>query len=197
MKNEFIRTFVCLELSHEVKEILSSIISRLKDDRDRIKWVQPDQLHITLKFLGNTEVGLVPQIGEVLEEVAITQGVFRITLKGLGSFLSGKRMRVVWVGVEEGKTQIIEIWRKLDGRLSALGFNQEGREYIPHVTLGRIKYLSDPFSFIRKLKKYENETFDEYEVTTITLMKSTLLPTGPIYEPLTTKSFKGKISKTS
>lgn len=178
------RAFFCIELEDGVKEGLDGVIQSLKRDEGwratRVGWVRRENLHITLKFLGEVAPELVEDLRLAAEVVSEGIEPFKLELDRLGAFPSPERPRVIWAGSSAPPEEILQLYERLEGELHSLGFPREGRPYTPHVTLGRVKgrgrvtigWLgeAEPFHFTA-------------EATGITLMESRLTPGGALYRP--------------
>ncbi len=152
----------------------------VKSSGARLKMVEPENVHITLKFLGNVEESLVNRIVEAISNSCQDVSPFKISLKGCGGFPHLGRPRVVWIGVSEGGEELKRIASSLEEELHKLGFEKERREFVPHLTIARVKGNVGRLPEI--LRGNVNRKFGEFEVREIRLMKSTLTPKGPIYE---------------
>lgn len=135
------RAFIAVELSTEVRAVLEEVIGALKTkvDRELVKWVQPEKMHLTLRFLGDTPVERLGELSEGLDRVAAQQQPFTLTLDRLGCFPHERRPRVVWVGVRGDVTQARALRVALDEMLQTLGWEPEAKTFQPHLTLGRVK----------------------------------------------------------
>ena len=142
----------------------------------RFKAVEPENIHFTLKFLGEIDEGLVGEIKKIIEECRPEP--FTIKLKGIGFFPSENYIRVVWIGVENPEI-LTNTMRCIDQKTSKLGFRKE-RSYVPHLTVARVKGRIT----IANREKFEDMEFGEIEVREIKLKKSTLTEKGPIYEDI-------------
>ena len=179
-----IRTFIAIKIPTGVKSDIKNWQDKLKDIVTGIKWVKSDNIHITLKFLGNIEEKMIPRLKEAIKSSAEHVSPFEIEVKGEGCFPNVNRPRIVWVGVDNGKDVLSTIASKIEIECSKLGFEKENRPYRPHLTVGRVK------KYIRntdELRGFFNENPFRTEVFTaeeIILMKSDLRPDGPVYTPL-------------
>jgi 2'-5' RNA ligase len=131
-------------------------------------------LHITLKFFGETDK--LTSIEEKLKELKGEFDPFRVSLKGVGAFPSPKRALVLWVGIEEGRNELKEIYSSIENKIASLSFEKEERNFTPHITFGRVK--KGKYSLPESIEF----SFDSFPVSKVTLFKSTLTPKGPIYE---------------
>ncbi len=190
MHSELLRSFIAIELTNELHEELRILQQELKKSDIYAKWVSPENIHLTLKFLGNVDTGQIEKIKNILEEISKETKPFYLNLSGIGAFPKLDYPRVLWVGIEEGKNETIEIANKLEDGLEKIGFQKENRSFSPHLTLARIKSsknkdrlktLVEQNAFISKNKVY---------VDKLTLFKSTLTPKGSIYSKIYEGSFK-------
>jgi 2'-5' RNA ligase len=136
------RLFVAVPLPAALKTAASAVqqqVARLAGPAGwRVSWTPPENLHLTLKFLGSTPAVRLDAIRSVLDE-ATDHPPFELRLAGLGSFPPVGRPRVLWVGVEEGARDLGQIARRLEAGFEPLGFSPESRRFHPHLTLGRVK----------------------------------------------------------
>ncbi len=179
------RTFFCLELPAGVKEELRSTVDSLEEPA-YVKWVAQENLHITLKFLGDVERGRIPEIKEKAAEAATGGRTFEMKLDKLSGFPNPGFPKVIWYGSSSPPSEIFALQDDLEGRMADLGFEPEDREYVPHVTLGRTK--DDDSKKVEQLGSYlKNRDFSsnwDVKIDQLTLMESRLKSSGPVYEPL-------------
>jgi RNA 2',3'-cyclic 3'-phosphodiesterase len=179
-----IRSFLAIELPATLKKRLAEYSARLKDIPSAFKWVNPDQIHLTLKFFGSISQDLAAQIGEVLAPFLAGKEPFSITLHGFGGFPNFSRPRVIWVGLGGEKDRLIELQKNMDDLLAPLGIPREERPFQPHLTLGRNKAKEFNPSFKELLAKWEKDESDPFEIREVILFRSDLKPAGPIYTKL-------------
>ncbi|NQU98114.1 RNA 2',3'-cyclic phosphodiesterase [Candidatus Woesearchaeota archaeon] len=176
------RLFIAIDICKELKQEIANIQEKIKD-LGRIKTVLEKNLHLTLKFLG--EVDAPEKIIELLEKIDFKE--FSITSSNIGFFPSDNFINVVWIGFKEANG-LIELQKKICETLSK-DFKKE-KDYIPHLTIARIKYLSpEEKAEILKLKQQDMKEIT-FKTPSFKLMKSTLTDKGPVYEVL--KEFKAK-----
>jgi len=187
---EEIRSFIAIELPEEVRGGLARLRNELKRNEHKfVKWVNPDGLHLTLKFLGNIPSKRVTEIINAIEEV--TQGVsaFHLEISGLGAFPSLRQARVFWVGIGGEVDKLSRLQQNIDSALAALGFAKEERSFVPHLTLARIRQGASPLER-RSFGELVGSTIfeDKYhiEVEAVSLMRSQLTPAGAVYTRLST-----------
>ncbi|MFQ5453768.1 MAG: RNA 2',3'-cyclic phosphodiesterase [Candidatus Zixiibacteriota bacterium] len=178
-----IRLFIALPLEKKVKDELGEIIVILKQKGGSVKWVNPKNIHLTLKFLGDTEEHLVDEIKEQINVAAEKYEPVQSGISHIGAFPNLNRPRVIWAGIEKNKDILMRIAGILDKKMNKLGWERETRKFKSHLTLGRIRNLKGLENLTGYLKENQLKEialiFDR-----ITLFKSTLTPTGPIYDCL-------------
>jgi 2'-5' RNA ligase len=182
------RTFIAIELPLEIKETLARLQEQLKKSGADVKWVKPDNIHLTLKFLGEIEDKKLSKLNQILQDTMKDKTGFTMRLSSIGAFPSINSPRVVWMGIDKGDSQIKEIAEDLEQGISKLGIPKEDRPFSSHITIGRLRTAQNRERLVKDLKDLKdlnklNENL-EFPVTKITLLKSTLTPKGPIYEVL-------------
>ncbi|MDP2939364.1 MAG: RNA 2',3'-cyclic phosphodiesterase [Candidatus Omnitrophota bacterium] len=188
--SETIRSFIAIELSPENQEKISQIQRELKSSGADVKWVKPENIHLTLKFLGNVETSQIEIIFQILKDIAANFERFSFELNELGVFPKISSPRVIWFNCQEPTGIIAEIVLSLEEKLEKLGFAKEEREFTPHITIGRIRSSRGMIHLIDKLKQTKISSPIIQEVDKLTLFKSTLTPSGPIYEVLNPANLK-------
>jgi len=192
---EQIRAFIAIELSDAVKDSLSSIRHMLRPaEHPYVKWVAPEGIHLTLKFLGNIAQDRVPQITEAIAQAAQDVAPFQIQIGRLGAFPNMGRPQVIWVAIEGEVEGLIALQRGIDQALIPLGFAPESRSFTPHLTLGRLRERASPAERKRigeRMIATEFEGGSAMEVSEISLMRSKLTPQGAIYSRIASVELKG------
>jgi 2'-5' RNA ligase len=188
-----IRLFIALGIKQSIKNYLAEIINEFKSKGGKIKWVEPDNMHLTLKFLGNTEYSLVDGIKVQLDSLKADLTPIKSDLCNLGGFPNLKKPKVIWIDLEKNRDQIIELAKRIDTSLAEIGFASESKLFKPHLTLGRIKKDDDLEKLTDYLTDYELKRKD-LVFDTISLIKSTLTNDGPIYKSLHTINFSDKFA---
>lgn len=188
----FIRTFAAITVPPSVKKAVEQIQDRFKQTRAPIKWVNPANLHLTLKFLGN-----VPeeQVGEIKERLADAgKGISSFILKAteIGVFPNEKRPRVLWLGFSEASEQIQKLVGNIEHQLQKSGFKPGGRKFTPHLTIGRIRPHGKKSSISQIIQNEKNVSCDSIGVKCFHLIKSDLKPSGSVYTVLNTFDLKQK-----
>ncbi len=169
---------------------IESLIHDLHEAGRGLKLVTADRFHITLKFLGDTEEGLVPEIISAMQEATAGIPPFTLAVRGTGGFPNLARPRVLWVGLE-GADPLARIAKSLDEHLRALGFGSETRPWSAHVTLARVRDARSLGRSQEILRRHEADTFAEVRVEEIRLKKSVLHPQGPEYTTVESVRLEG------
>lgn len=150
-----------------------------------LRLVAPENLHLTLKFLGEIREELKPSISDAVEEAFKEFEPFEASLKGLGAFPSLNYMRVLWVGVDRNRDRLIDMQRSLESELGKLGF-QRDRKFHPHLTIARIKSKQGREELRDFITRHKNTDYGVVRVEEVELKQSVLTPKGPIYTTLAT-----------
>jgi len=160
-----IRAFIAIEINEEARLELLKLQDKLKQLGADVKWVKPQNLHLTLKFQGDTPGNKIQNIKDILKEIAGKTSVFSISLSKLGAFPNLNSPRIAWVGVKKNSEELKKIANMLGNQT-----------FSSHVTLGRFRYC----------KKIAMPAFTGLDMTVskITLFQSTLTPKGPVYKSL-------------
>jgi 2'-5' RNA ligase len=167
------RLFIAVELPAEARQKIAELTAELKQAGAAVKWVAEENLHLTLKFIGEVAEGKVVELLAGVEAKVGGTGSFLIKLEGLGTFPEGKHPRVVWVGISRGSERLEELARALDEK-----------EFVAHATIGRIKDNKGVDKLLERLGKIKGPQFGEAVIASVMIMKSTLTPHGPIYEKI-------------
>ena len=185
---EQIRSFIAIELPGEVKLAISRLQEKLKSgSRAPVKWVNPENTHLTLKFLGNIDMAVVDDIKKVLREAARGVPVISLGVEGLGTFPNNTRVQVIWVGLTGELDKLQKLQQRIDKELSPLGFPAEKRVFSPHLTIARLRdraSVNDRQEIGRLVEKTIFESSLDFSAKSVNLMKSLLTREGPIYSVL-------------
>ncbi len=186
------RTFIAIELPAEIKDYLSQLQGELKACGADVKWVEPKNIHLTLKFLGEIDDDKLGKITKIIQDATSEKSKFQVRISSLGAFPKIEFPRVIWVGVDSGDKETKQIAKELEEKIARIGIPKEERAFSCHITIGRLKTPLNREKLVQALKdKTELGGKNlEFEVNKITLFKSTLTPKGPIYEALKETSLK-------
>jgi len=171
------RCFIAVPCAKEVRDALASLQTPL-NGYGGMKMVEQENIHLTLKFLGEVEDAKAEAIAGELEFLR-REHAFEVKVKGLGAFPNASHAKVIWAGVEDGK-RLFELHERVDGKLEALGFQREDR-FHPHYTIARVKHISDKDGLHGFLAGENGTVFGSYTVNSIKLMSSRLTGKGPLY----------------
>lgn len=177
-----LRTFVALELPEATQAAIADYVQPLSRLPGHVSWVKTQNLHLTLKFLGDTQERQINAITGALREVAREVPPFAATVTGSGVFPNERRPRVLWIGLEENSGRLPQLAKNVDQRLHELGFAKENRAFSAHLTVGRVR----DGELERILSRMREQPFTPQPVQfdEITLMRSELHPGGSIYTPI-------------
>ena len=158
----------------------------LKDEQ--IKWVDPENIHITLKFFGETPEHHIPAISIALKEAAQQSSQFKYEIQNTGIFGSSYKPRVIWFGIQP-PDEILQLSENILGALENIGIERDSQNFVPHITIARIKKLEDKKFFQKVLDKYREGDIQKEEVKNFHLFESQLSPLGPRYSIIDSYSF--------
>lgn len=175
------RTFIAIKLPIQVQSSLSLLQNQLKNSKAPVRWVKPENIHLTLKFLGEVTEEKIEMIMQIMKDITSDKAAFHVHIGTLGAFPKINRPRVLWVGIDKGNQEIKEIAEQLENKIVALGIPKEEKPFSSHITLGRLKSSLNCQGLIQKLSELKCADL-QFLVSKITLYKSTLTPQGPIYE---------------
>ena len=179
-----IRTFIALELPPSVISLLEKVQEDLKSMKLRAKWVRPENIHLTLKFLGNINPGDIDKIGGAMMDTVDEFTAIDLVAGGIGVFPGIKRPRVIWVGLGGQIQLLFAMQRLLEDNLADLGFKKEKRPFKGHLTLGRFRQTVNPDTIRQIMREHANLSSEEFTAKRIILFKSDLKPTGAVYSQL-------------
>jgi 2'-5' RNA ligase len=187
-----IRTFIAVDLDKVVRQRTIALQETLKESGTEVKWVGPENLHVTLLFLGEVDEREVPEVCRLVAETAGEHPKFTMSVESSGGFPNSLRPRIVWVGVGAGTQELCSIHDDLETAFLNLGFRREDRKYSPHITLGRVKSDRPTESLATALAQQAGWKGGEIQVTELLVMGSKLTPEGPEYTVLS----RAKLGKT-
>ncbi len=180
------RCFVGIELPSQIRKEVKRIQEELREVELDAKWVEFENLHITLKFLGEVGEGKLSKIKEVISNLSFLFKPFTVGISKIGAFPKVIRPRVLWIGVEPFDN-LIKIIEYLEEEFSKLGFPREKRELHPHITLARVRSLKNTSRLKEKVESSKLEK-KQWQIDSVILFKSILTPRGPIYEEIFKRS---------
>lgn len=181
------RLFVALDFPDAVREAIRGLIAQLKAETRSARWVRPKGMHITLKFLGETDASKLDSIRSALSAVHSAQSV-EMRFLGLGFFPSARRPRVFWIGVE-ASPNLAKLAMEVDRALVPLGFAPESRDFVPHLTLARFESPKGTEPLVRRAGELTGVEFGSTRESQFYLFQSILKPSGAEYRRLETFDF--------
>jgi len=175
------RCFISIDI--EIPSKIIEIEREIEKTGGNVKLVEPKNMHLTLKFLGNTNEEMIDELENMIKESIKDVEPFKIQIKGTGVFPNEKYIKIIWLGIQNGE-KITQIAEKIDEKVSKLGFKKEKRSFSPHLTIGRVRNAKNKDKILKMIEKYKDLLFAEKIVDTINLKRSELTPQGPIYTTL-------------
>ena len=179
-----IRTFIALELPPAVISLLRKVQQDLKRLKIRARWVQPEKIHLTLKFLGDINPDDIDKIGAAMTGAAIEFPPVTLSVRGVGVFPGIKRPRVIWVGLGGGIRSLLALQNRLAEELARVEFPKAKRSFKAHLTLGRIKQSVTPAVIRQMISEYASLSSDEFTCNQVILFESDLEPSGAVHSKL-------------
>lgn len=181
--SDSLRTFIAVKI--EPQPELTELIKHLKKtfEKEKIKWVEENNLHLTLKFLGDTSPLQVEAVKNILQETGANFSPFQFDLKGIGFFKRNRQPKVLFANIEK-KDFLKQLAAEIDTRLADLGFEKEERDFNPHLTFGRIKYLRNKPRFYETVEEFKSNFIQKVEIDKIIYYQSILKPEGPEYKTI-------------
>ncbi|MEK7352918.1 MAG: RNA 2',3'-cyclic phosphodiesterase [Chloroflexota bacterium] len=190
---EQLRSFIAIELPDELRQKLGELEARLKSGgQTQVRWVNPNSIHLTLKFLGNIAAASVSEITRAVEEAARGIPPFSLKVTDAGVFPDMKRARVAWVGLRGEMDKLLQLQKNVESNLELLGFPAEPRAFTPHLTFVRVNERASPevrrgFAQLVARTKFEGGNMD---VDAVSLIRSQLSRAGAIYSRLSLVKLK-------
>jgi 2'-5' RNA ligase len=175
-----LRSFIAIELPEEVKSALFRIQDELKESRADIRWVKTDNIHLTLKFLGDIDGKNIGNIVQQIEGACAKYSFFELEISGIGVFPNMRSPRVLWAGIQH-EDAFAGLQSEIENGLASIGYKRERRRFSPHLTLGRFRSAKGKASISERIELHKNDRIGSIAVRTISLMESKLSPAGAQY----------------
>jgi 2'-5' RNA ligase len=189
------RVFIAIDIDDQIRaglgRLQKELINKTGISKSDVKWVSPDNIHLTLKFLGEIKDEQTINVCNVVKEVAGRHNSFELAVESVGCF-GGKSARVVWVGLGEGSNNLLQLQKDLEEQLSSAGWPPEEREFTGHLTLCRVKNPKAGFKLAGAIEDYKDFKLGNLAVESINVYQSQLTPSGPIYTVLGSFKLCGK-----
>ncbi|HVP21803.1 MAG TPA: RNA 2',3'-cyclic phosphodiesterase [Anaerolineaceae bacterium] len=183
---EMIRSFIAVELTTPIQSAMGRVIKQLSPATNVVRWVPPQNIHLTFKFLGDIELSGVAKLQDSIKKECRQYLPFEIHIGTLGAFPNSRQPRVIWIGVQ-APPDLAALQKGIDSALSTLGYPVEGRPFSPHLTLGRVSQHASREEVITLASLIARTTVGDLgasRVEAVTLFRSDLRPTGSIYTAL-------------
>ena len=184
MSRHILRTFIAIELAAPLQESLKDIQDELMNSGADVKWVKPDNIHLTLKFLGDVSAERIDSLIGIIDEVVSNEKSFTFRMTHIGAFPKPEHPKIIWAGITLGKENIERIVSGLEERLQSIGFEKKARDFFAHVTLGRVRSCANRLALSESLQNFSFPQGLTQKAKQTILFKSTLTPDGPIYKAL-------------
>ncbi|MBU1912010.1 MAG: RNA 2',3'-cyclic phosphodiesterase [Candidatus Omnitrophica bacterium] len=184
------RAFIAVEIDSQTKQKISDLVSCLKKTGPDAKWITEDQMHLTLKFLGNIGEDKVQKISEALSAISDSFKSLKIGFSNIGAFPNLNHPRVIWLGIDEGRGSLEILNGKIEASLEKSGFARENREFNPHLTLARIRSSKNISNLIKLIGEKNLTPVGEILIDKLSLFQSTLSPKGAVYTLILQKSLQ-------
>lgn len=192
---ELIRSFIAIELPLGVKQELTELESILKKRCPQVvRWVDPQSIHLTLKFLGDVDSERTEEINMGIDEATQNMDPFNLTLQEVGAFPNLNRVNIIWVGATGELDKLASLQKQIESNMEQLDFPREDRAFTPHMTLGRVRDYASPDDRKKIGQILSQTTFTSSQtikVEFVNLIKSVLTPAGAIYSRLYASPLKG------
>ncbi len=180
-ENSAVRTFISVPIPVAVQKQARLMQGRLQAAGGDVKWVDPSQIHITLKFLGDVDFTPPGKLREAVAAAIHDEPPFSLRLSGLGTFPLAGVPRVIWAAIDGDLHRLLSLQKKVETAVVEQGFPPEERPFSPHVTLGRVRSPRNTAQLKELLKGMESTELGQFAVTEVRVMKSQLAPSGPHY----------------
>lgn len=182
-----LRAFIAIEIPVEIKQAIAVQSAGLQKNAGRsVRWVTPENIHLTLKFLGDISPTNLELLCQALQAECSQHAPFEISVGGLGCFPNPHRPRIIWVGLEI-PPELNRLQHKLENATAKLGYASEEKAFSPHLTIGRVREQAEPSELHwlgTALKEAQIGQLGSFVATTVQVFKSDLQPSGPIYSSL-------------
>ncbi len=183
MSEEDLRCFIAVEIGDT--QVLSNLVAfgkALVATGAPVKLVEAQNLHVTLRFLGNVSRSRVEEVGQLIDEIEFSP--FEVELRDVGVFPNLRRVNVVWVGIARGDVELLHVFTQLDAKLQGVGFPSDRRGFSPHITVARVSSSQQREALVEAVAAWRDREFGVFGVDAIQLKRSVLTPRGPIYSTL-------------
>ena len=178
------RTFLAFKISEEIRKHLEHLVAELSALDDSITWVKPQNMHVTIKFMGDVEESHISDIIEKVAPIVTRTPAFSLHCLGIGIFPNWKYPKVIWAGLSGEVDAPIALHNEIEAALADMGLKKDEREFRLHLTIGRTKGIRSGSSVAKRVEALEVIDFGSFNVSELTLFKSELGADGPLYTPV-------------
>lgn len=186
------RTFLAIEIEPYIKNKIEESQEIIEDsESSNIKFVEVENIHLTLKFFGEIDDTRIEQITDIVNQSIKDKETYTLKVVNIGAFPNIYNPRVIWTGIKDKNNTTVKLIEELDKKFNKIGFKKE-KNYVPHITIGRVKSISDKEKLTQTLKKLNKKYHGKMEVKKIYLKSSKLTPNGPIYKNIKEFNLWGK-----
>lgn len=190
MSEGTIRSFIAIDIGSQVLDQILTFQKTLLDTGADLKPVEAENIHITLRFLGEVPLSLIDRISGELKTLSFDP--FEASFQGVGVFPNTRRINVVWIGIEKGVLELVAIHGQVESRLKRLGIRPDDRGFSPHVTIVRVRSARNRDRLVEAVAAAKDKEFGTFPVDSVRLKRSVLTPKGPVYTTLTEVKAKAK-----
>jgi RNA 2',3'-cyclic 3'-phosphodiesterase len=190
--SEGIRAFVALKLPESTIFSIKKIQEDLKLFRFPVRWVRPENIHLTIRFFGEIAESDIDKIGNAMNDCAGRHAPFSLSARGIGVFPGILRPRVIWTGISGEASLLFSLQKELEKRFEESGFKKDDRPFKGHLTLGRFRDRAEGEKLTEALRKFQNFESEIFAAGRLYLYKSDLKPEGPLYTELLSVPLNGK-----
>ena len=187
------RTFIALPLNEKLRQSLSALQSELKTVSTGIRWVTPQNIHLTLLFLGDISEDMVIPLSKTLDMVGNDNAPYAIDVSGIGFFGKARSPRVIWAGLHGELHHITVMQEQIVAAVQAVGCQYDKKPFKPHLTIGRVRSASQVKDLVAAIDSKKNIPLGTLDIQCVLLMKSDLTPQGPVHSVLHKSSLEATI----
>ncbi len=176
------RLFIACPVPEEIKKKIANLEGGFRGSNADVKWVRPESIHLTLKFLGEVNEDKIPEINNRISKAIEGFSVFHAVVEKIGVFPDWRRIRVVWVGIEDGQKELKELSNRIEDKMASIGFKKEKRGFTAHITIGRVRSGKGIDRLTDMVREKSEVSLGIIQINEVLLMKSMLRPEGASYE---------------
>ena len=185
------RTFLAIEIEPYIKNKINETQQIIEDcESAKIKYVETENIHLTLKFFGDVDNNKLEEIDDIIIQSIKNYEQYNIKVVNIGAFPNIYHPKVIWTGITDKEKTTIKLIKELDKKFSKIGFKKE-KDYVPHITIGRVKNISNTNKLSQTIKNLKKRYHGKMKVKKICLKSSQLTPNGPIYENIKEYELRG------